>query len=355
MAVRRTARPHQAQKAYERGLHLYEELVAASPQIPRYQGYLGLTLDALAVLWRQRGDLQRAREYSERAVRHQRTALTSSPGSFTYGIALQNHYRHLGETLLLMGDHERAARAAHELANVISRCPFGGSDAMDMLARSATLVQSDARLPQRDKEIRIERYLKEAVMLAQNAAQNCGDGLPRVKNNIAWFLASCPDPRHRKPAEAVRLARAAVEVEGNIFCYWNTLGLAHYRNGEYKNAIRALKKSIDLNRRRGDSLDWFILAMAQWQAGDKEQAQKSFDQAVRQQSASSDVELSRFRAEAARLLERPYDAKPKESVAAPRMIPAGAAECIDCPRKAQDIGWTRGGGLERWVATARAS
>jgi hypothetical protein len=33
-------------------------------------------------------------------------------------------------------------------------------------------------------------------------------------------------------------------------------------------------------RKGGDSFDWFFLAMAQRQRGDKDQAQKRFDQAV---------------------------------------------------------------------------
>src|SRR5262249_27435076 len=113
-----------AEEAYTHGLHIYEKPVIPSPQVPRYQGYPRLILDRLAQLHRERGNLTGALEFSKRAVQHQRAAFVASPGSLTYAPALQQHYQHLAETLLDLGDYEQAARAAHDLANVICRCPI---------------------------------------------------------------------------------------------------------------------------------------------------------------------------------------------------------------------------------------
>jgi tetratricopeptide (TPR) repeat protein len=78
---------------------------------------------------------------------------------------------------------------------------------------------------------------------------------------------------------------------------------AHYSAGDWKAAIEALKKSMEL-RKGGDSFDWFFLAMAHWQLGEKEQARKWYDQAVQwmQKHAPQDADLKHFRAEAATLL-----------------------------------------------------
>jgi len=122
-------------------------------------------------------------------------------------------------------------------------------------------------------------------------------------NNAAWFLATCADVKFRDPGQAVKLAKKATELAHNEGTYWNTLGTAHYRAGDWKAAIAALDKSMEL-RKGGDSFDWFFLAMAHWQLGEKEKARTRFDQAVQwmDKHQPSDEELRRFRAEAAELL-----------------------------------------------------
>lgn len=57
-------------------------------------------------------------------------------------------------------------------------------------------------------------------------------------------------------------------------------------------------------RNGGDSNDWFVLAMAHWRLGDKDEARRRFDQAVRWMDKNQPTgrDLGRFRAEAARLL-----------------------------------------------------
>src|SRR5262245_29766839 len=57
-------------------------------------------------------------------------------------------------------------------------------------------------------------------------------------------------------------------------------------------------------RSGGDGFDWFFVAMAHWELGDKAQAREWHEKAVRwmEQTKSSDAELRRFRDEAASLI-----------------------------------------------------
>jgi tetratricopeptide (TPR) repeat protein len=73
---------------------------------------------------------------------------------------------------------------------------------------------------------------------------------------------------------------------------------------DWKAAVTALEKSRELSK-GGNSFDWFFLAMAHWQLGDKEQARTWYDQAVQwmEKNQPNDAELCRFRAEAAQLLQ----------------------------------------------------
>ena len=103
----------------------------------------------------------------------------------------------------------------------------------------------------------------------------------------------------------VKLAEKAVDMapkEGN---HLNTLGVAHYRAGDWKAAIEALEKSKELLGDTELSFNAFFLAMAHWKLDQKEQARKRYDQAVQwmDKNAAKDEEMIRFRAEAAELLE----------------------------------------------------
>ena len=59
----------------------------------------------------------------------------------------------------------------------------------------------------------------------------------------------------------VELAQQAVESAPQDGMVWRTLGAAHYRASNWKAAVDALNKSMDL-RQGGDSIDWLFLAMA---------------------------------------------------------------------------------------------
>src|SRR5262249_19107645 len=107
------------------------------------------------------------------------------------------------------------------------------------------------------------------------------------------------------------LAKKGIELEPEQGLWWNTLGAAQYRAGNWAGAIAALEKSTQL-RKGGDGFDWFYLAMAHWQLSHKDEAREWRDRAVawmdQQQAALQKdqrgwEELNRMNAEAAELLE----------------------------------------------------
>jgi hypothetical protein len=59
------------------------------------------------------------------------------------------------------------------------------------------------------------------------------------------------------------------------------------------------------NPKGGDAAQWFFLAMAQWQLGQKDKAREWYDRAVgwMDKNEPKNVELRRFRVEASKLLE----------------------------------------------------
>jgi tetratricopeptide (TPR) repeat protein len=129
---------------------------------------------------------------------------------------------------------------------------------------------------------------------------------PSVNNDLAWYLATSPEPCLRDAARAVRLAQKAVTAGPESAIYRNTLGVACYRSGDDRAAVAELEKSMSM-RGGGDSFDWFFLAMAHWRLGDRNQARIWFDRAVRwmDRHKPHDDELCRFRAEAQSILADP--------------------------------------------------
>jgi serine/threonine-protein kinase len=151
--------------------------------------------------------------------------------------------------------------------------------------------------------------LSEAIA-AYGRAIDLKSDFADAHNNLAWLLATCPNPQLRDPARAVALAKKAIVFQPQSGVPWNTLGVALYRAGNGRAAIAALQRSMQL-RKGGDSNDWFFLAMAHAQLGEKEEARRWYARAVQwmEKHQPQDVELRGFRAEAAALLgvEQPQD------------------------------------------------
>jgi Flp pilus assembly protein TadD len=123
-------------------------------------------------------------------------------------------------------------------------------------------------------------------------------------NNRAWSLATSADVKARDPHTAVELAQEALKLAPNSADFWNTLGVAQYRDGNFKEAISSLQKYRDLRTSDAEYGNPFFLAMAHWQLGHKEDARRWYDKGAQwmdRQPAPS-AALQGFRNEVAELL-----------------------------------------------------
>jgi serine/threonine protein kinase/WD40 repeat protein len=128
------------------------------------------------------------------------------------------------------------------------------------------------------------------------------------RNNLAWMLVTCPEPKLRNPSRALELAKGAVKLAPQRPHYWNTLGVAHYRAGNWSEAIEKLKKAEELGPDIHFAWNAFFIAMAYCRLAEKQQARAWYERAVswmeRNQPNVEQLreELRRFRAEAEELL-----------------------------------------------------
>jgi serine/threonine protein kinase/Flp pilus assembly protein TadD len=151
--------------------------------------------------------------------------------------------------------------------------------------------------------------LPEAIASFQNALACHRRAIERnpadrdALNEMAWFLVTCPHVPLRDPVEGVKQAQKAVELGPSNGLFWNTLGAAYYRARNWKEAVAALEKSMQLSG--GNSYDWFFVAMVYWQLGEEEKARQWYDRAVKGMDKNMlySGELDRIRAEAAELMK----------------------------------------------------
>jgi WD40 repeat protein/Flp pilus assembly protein TadD len=127
-------------------------------------------------------------------------------------------------------------------------------------------------------------------------------------NNLAWIYVAGP-AKFRDPDKALPLAQKAVELAPDNRASGNTLGVAHYRLGQYKESVAALERGIKNNKDQATASDLYFLAMCHHRLGDAAKAKDCYDRAVQWQkqaklSPQQVEELRAFRAEAESLLPK---------------------------------------------------
>ena len=93
----------------------------------------------------------------------------------------------------------------------------------------------------------------------------------KLLNNLAWALVSVPDSPPHDPAQALEAIRKAVSLEPDKWCLWNTLGVAAYRAGDWKDGRRGPREvhEPESSHEGGEAADWFFLAMTRWRQGSR--------------------------------------------------------------------------------------
>jgi tetratricopeptide (TPR) repeat protein len=126
-------------------------------------------------------------------------------------------------------------------------------------------------------------------------------------NDLAWIMVAEPEAGPGDPGQAVRLAEEAVRLAPDLGAFWNTLGVARYRAGDWAGAVEALERSIAAGPPGGTAFDHFFLAMALQRLGEPGRARASFERAVdwADRHRPGHAGLARYRGEAVALMGRP--------------------------------------------------
>jgi tetratricopeptide (TPR) repeat protein len=144
----------------------------------------------------------------------------------------------------------------------------------------------------------IETY-RLAVESHPNSAVDC--------NSLAWAYATAPE-HLRRPSEAVALAERATRLDPHDPLIRNTLGVAYYRAGRYREAADTLRANLSVRHEKRIAVDLYFLAMSHHRLGEAALARAHYTWAERatpspgQLSLEELQERAAFRAEAEKLI-----------------------------------------------------
>jgi tetratricopeptide (TPR) repeat protein len=265
----------EAEQVLRRNLELREKPVQDFPTEPEARHYLADAYQDLAVLHNRTHQLQEVEKAYRQELSIRRKLAAEFPSDRVYEGRLTNCNRNLQKTLVREGRLDQAEAECR--------------DSPEAYLHLGSVLADQKKWPAALAEIRKALDLKPDSAHAPNA--------------YAWLLAICPESEFWNPAQAVGSAKKATELAPKEGPYWNTLGIAYYRAGDWQAAIRALEKSMTLQH--GDNVGaWLVLGMAHWQLGHKDEAHRWYHQALSwmDKNKPRDETLNCLRAEAAKVL-----------------------------------------------------
>jgi hypothetical protein len=133
---------------------------------------------------------------------------------------------------------------------------------------------------------------------------------PLTLNGESWAVVRQPNASAAAYRRALLQVEEACRLEPQHGDYVNTLGVAQYRNGLYREAADTLQKRLAAGR-GSDAFDLFFLAMCRAKLGEPARAKECFDRAVKWTEAQKNLapqwaeELKAFRTEAEAALRAP--------------------------------------------------
>src|SRR5262249_7521050 len=143
-------------------------------------------------------------------------------------------------------------------------------------------AQRGLSLEQKARQL-IENF-RVAMKANPDSAQNC--------NNLAWAYLTAPLAL-RDVKAALPLAEKAAGLEPRNAVFGNTLGLAYYGMGRYRDAVEILRSNLAHQDDSNLAYDLYLLAMSHYQLGQTARAKDYYEWAARwtgtQKGLSADV------------------------------------------------------------------
>ena len=279
------------------------------------------SLSALADVLYKAGRFGEAEQYGRQALSLQEKRTAQNPGDSKKRLNLAQSHGTLGVILQELHQLAEAETAYRECLAISEKLAADFPDVPGYRQNLATghyslgelQVQMD-QLPEAEASYRRVQEHYERLAKEHTDTPHYRRGLGAAMGNLGLVLVEtgklgeAQDLTRRSLSDAETLALEYPDVKdyrkGLAFAHQN-LGIVEYRVGDWNAAVASLRKGYELNSDHEDDGDaQFVLSMAQWKLGDKEQARAVYDRAVQwmDKSENHDPGIHRLRAEAARLI-----------------------------------------------------
>lgn len=235
----------------DRAIALYEQAITLSPRLDRAHVNLGLALSRLDRLADARPHLERGlalhasapqlSELSPDSLAAPHLALADAlidDGELDAAIA---HYRSA------LAIDPRRSRARSNLGLALAEAGHF-EQALPLLEDSLTVDDRSAKVQAGLARTYAQLgRLHDAVRHFRNALALRPRWRPAT-NDLAWILATSPDPELRRPSEAVALMESVLLTEEYHAAMLDTLGAAYAADGRYEDAVRTTDRALALAR-----------------------------------------------------------------------------------------------------------
>jgi hypothetical protein len=150
---------------------------------------------------------------------------------------------------------------------------------------------------------------EEVREVALRLAKQQRDNHPVNFNSTSWGIVREPGAAPEQYRRALRWAEAACRLQPGNGSFLNTLGVAQYRVGQYRDALTTLTQAEPLNAKQYKGsipADLAFLAMAHYQLGQKDQATTALSrlrERMKEPRSAADAESQAFLREAEALLQ----------------------------------------------------
>jgi serine/threonine protein kinase len=293
--------PEEAVPALRRSCDLLRQLIQTNPSVPYHRGMLAISLGNLGMSYAARGQLAEAEKACRDALETAKQLVAEFPAVAGWRDLLTSltcgHFACVMEHAGRLAEAEAVLRLAVNDQEALSR------DYPTVTRFSREVCKTRLWLSGFLWEMGRRKEAAEEYSRGRALGEKLNQEDSQTGNVLAWFLATGPDPQFRDARRALEIAKRNVERAPEDGWYKVTLGAASYGTGDYQAAVRALDEALRLPG-GNDSVTLFFLAMAHWQLGEKEQARRYFDEAVRrmEKHALRTMVGRRLRIEAERLL-----------------------------------------------------
>jgi len=290
----------EATRAARKALTLREQLVAENRKLAQHRQDLAFSLVQCADQMKDDKDGVETEDYYRRALSLMRTLLLESPTMPVHVSRYCDACTRLSSRLIQRGAYDEAESILRQAIELDLKHVKDSPGDVDARNRLLNLYVNWFRA------LSATGHTQEAEEVTRLVMSTVGDD-PHRLNGIAWGSVCSTNSGDVAARYSVMMAQKAVELARNDpdrAMIWNTLGVAHYREGNRQAAENAFRMSMRFGN-GGNAIDWFFLAMIDWRNGKQDRAKKWYRAASMrmQKLASQDEELKNFRGEAQALLQ----------------------------------------------------